>query len=263
MRPRAACPEAALACWEPVAEPACLESEEVDPPPCPAVIPPVQEALHVADIEVTTFEPKKDTEHAMSTPRLVIDPTSIRRWLIGGWGLATLILALGQATRIIRFCKRLADAVPAPDWLVEEAEQLGSQLRVHVPELLAVPGLGTPMLWCLGRPKLLLPVHMIKSIGVARWRGILAHELAHLRRGDHWVSRLELGRPGLVVEPALLARSSPPGCRGRARLRCLGRLDDARGTAGLCRGPLADLFQVFHVRLTGPSPGGRRLGPLL
>ena len=30
-----------------------------------------------------------------------------------------------------------------------------------------------------------------------RWRGILTHELAHLRRGDHWVSRLELAA-GLI-----------------------------------------------------------------
>ena len=48
------------------------------------------------------------------------------------------------------------------------------------------------MLWCLGRPKLLLPSRLIKSIEVDRWRGILAHELAHLRRGDQWVGRLEL-----------------------------------------------------------------------
>jgi hypothetical protein len=48
------------------------------------------------------------------------------------------------------------------------------------------------MLWCLGRPKLLVPGRLIKSVEVARWRGILAHELAHLCRGDHWVGRLEL-----------------------------------------------------------------------
>ena len=80
----------------------------------------------------------------------------------------------------------------APDWLVEEAVQLGERLQVRIPEILEVPGLGTPMLWCLGRPKLLLPAHLMKSIDVARWRGILAHELAHLRRGDPWVRRIEL-----------------------------------------------------------------------
>ena len=53
------------------------------------------------------------------------------------------------------------------------------------------------MLWCLGRPRLLLPARLVKSLPLERWRGILTHELAHLRRGDHWVSRLELAA-GLI-----------------------------------------------------------------
>ena len=69
---------------------------------------------------------------------------------------------------------------------------MGARLGVRVPEILAVPHVATPMLWCLGRPKLLVPGRLIKSIEAARWRGILAHELAHLCRGDHWVGRLEL-----------------------------------------------------------------------
>jgi beta-lactamase regulating signal transducer with metallopeptidase domain len=48
------------------------------------------------------------------------------------------------------------------------------------------------LLWCLGRPVLLLPAILVQSLEAERWRGILAHELAHLRRCDHWVSRLEL-----------------------------------------------------------------------
>jgi hypothetical protein len=53
------------------------------------------------------------------------------------------------------------------------------------------------MLWCLGQPRLLLPARLVKTLSLDRWRGILTHELAHLRRGDHWVSRLELAA-GLI-----------------------------------------------------------------
>ena len=112
--------------------------------------------------------------------------------MIVGWLFVTGLLAAGQAWRILRFRRRLRLAVPAPDDLVEEAERIAGQLGGRVPELLVVPELGTPMLWCLGRPKLLLPAPLVKSLDLDRWRGILAHELAHLRRGDHWVSRLEL-----------------------------------------------------------------------
>ena len=115
------------------------------------------------------------------------------RWLLVGLGAgARWCWRFSRPPGSSAFRRRLGDAVPAPTWLVEEAEKLGERLQVRVPELLAVPGLGTPMLWCLGRPKLLLPGHLIKSIDIVRWRGILAHELAHLRRGDQWVGRLEL-----------------------------------------------------------------------
>src|SRR5262249_28162567 len=88
--------------------------------------------------------------------------------------------------------RRLRFAVPAPDDLVAEADRLAERIGTRAPELLVVPGLGTPMLWCLGRPRLLVPSALIKSIDRRQWRGILAHELAHLRGGDHWFSRLEL-----------------------------------------------------------------------
>jgi beta-lactamase regulating signal transducer with metallopeptidase domain len=134
-----------------------------------------------------------------SVPR---DPTPVRKapgsWLgvernlITAWLIVTGLLAAGQSWRILRFRRRLRLAVPAPDDLVAEAEEIARQLGSPVPELLVAPELGTPMLWCLGPPKLVLPAPMVKTIPHERWRGILAHELAHLRRGDHWVSRLEL-----------------------------------------------------------------------
>jgi beta-lactamase regulating signal transducer with metallopeptidase domain len=125
------------------------------------------------------------------------DATSIRRGLLSGWLAVSLIVGIGQVGRIIRFRRLLRGAVPAPDDLVDEAELIGRLLGVSVPELLVVPDLGTPLLWCLGRPQLLLPGRLVKTLPFDRWRGILTHELAHLRRGDHWVSRLELAA-GLI-----------------------------------------------------------------
>jgi hypothetical protein len=87
--------------------------------------------------------------------------------------------------------------VPAPDNLVEETERIARWLGVRMPELLVVPDLATPMLWCLGRPQLLLPGKLVRALAFDCWHGILTHELAHLRRLDHWVSRLELAA-GLV-----------------------------------------------------------------
>ena len=116
----------------------------------------------------------------------------IQEWLFAGWMVGTLAVGLIQLARIVKFRRKVSDAIPAPKWLADEAEQMAARLGVHGPEVLVVPGLTTPMLWCLGRPQLLVPGRLIKSIEATCWRGILAHELAHLCRGDHWVSRLEL-----------------------------------------------------------------------
>ena len=49
------------------------------------------------------------------------------------------------------------------------------------------------MLWALGfSPRLLLPSELWPRLGTEQQDTLLAHELAHLRRGDHWVRRLEL-----------------------------------------------------------------------
>jgi len=125
------------------------------------------------------------------------DEATIARAILMLWLIVSLIVGAAQAIRIIRFRRQLNGAVPAPDNLIEETEAISQRLGLRAPELLVVPNLVTPMLWCLGRPKLLLPGRLVKSVSLDHWRGILTHELAHLRRGDHWVSRLELAA-GLI-----------------------------------------------------------------
>jgi beta-lactamase regulating signal transducer with metallopeptidase domain len=127
-------------------------------------------------------------------------PTFLRGlglWVASAWLVGSIVLGVGQARRVCRFRRLLLEATPAPAWLTEEAGRIGRRLAVRVPPILVVPGLGTPLLWCLGRPLLLVPGGLLKSLKSDRWRAIVAHELAHLRRGDHWVRRLELAA-GLV-----------------------------------------------------------------
>jgi hypothetical protein len=60
------------------------------------------------------------------------------------------------------------------------------------PPARVVPGGGSPMLWSLGRPQLLWPDELLRRLPERCRRSVLVHELAHLRRRDHWVGRLEL-----------------------------------------------------------------------
>ena len=115
-----------------------------------------------------------------------------RPWVVSIWLAGSMAVAVAQARRILRFRRRLYHATPAPRWLTAEAERIGRRLCVRIPAIRVVDGLRTPLLWCLGRPVLLVPGDLFESLEADRWRGILAHELAHLRRGDPWVRRLEL-----------------------------------------------------------------------
>jgi len=120
------------------------------------------------------------------------DLEQVGRGLLGAWGIASALIVIGQIRRVVRSRRLLRWAVPAPCWLVEEAARIGERLGLRPVEILVVPESTTPMLWCLGRPKLILPARLVESLGLDGWRGILAHELAHVRRRDHWVRRLEL-----------------------------------------------------------------------
>jgi beta-lactamase regulating signal transducer with metallopeptidase domain len=113
-------------------------------------------------------------------------------WIFAAWLVGSVVVGSDQVGRIVRFRRSLRRATRAPDWLIAEAEGIGRQLSVGVPTIRVVDRLATPLLWCLGRPLLLLPSGLLESLEADRWRGVLAHELAHLRRGDPWVGRLEL-----------------------------------------------------------------------
>ena len=117
---------------------------------------------------------------------------TIDRIALGVWAVATTALVLWQTRRVVHFRRRFRRAVPAPGWLADEARRLGDRFGVHAPEIVVLPVPMTPMLWFLGRPRLLVPASLVETLGIAAWRGVLAHELAHLVRRDHWIRRLEV-----------------------------------------------------------------------
>jgi hypothetical protein len=102
------------------------------------------------------------------------------------WGLA--------AVRWIRFRRSLRHALPAPPDLQERARQVAERLGLSAcPTIELLPATIPPLLWAVvGTPRLLLPAGLWQRLTEAQQQTLLAHELAHLRRGDHWVRRLEL-----------------------------------------------------------------------
>jgi beta-lactamase regulating signal transducer with metallopeptidase domain len=115
--------------------------------------------------------------------------------LVGGaaawWTLA--------AVRIVRFQRLLGEVRPVPDKWAEPIDELARRMGLDcAPEVSLVPGRIPPMLWSIGaRPRLLLPLELWSSMSEDERSTLVLHELAHLKRGDHWVRWLELLVAGL------------------------------------------------------------------
>src|SRR5262249_44539898 len=97
------------------------------------------------------------------------------------------------ARRMVRFRRLLRHARPAPAELQARAAELAARLGLtHCPAVALVPGSVPPMLWmAVGRPTGYLPADLLEKLDPSERETLLAHELAHLRRRDHWVRWLE------------------------------------------------------------------------
>lgn len=119
-------------------------------------------------------------------------PVIFAVWLTGT--LAVLALAI---IRIGRFHLALRHAALAPLLTQDRAAQMGRRLGLRrCPNVWLVPGRVSPLLWMPSllprRAKLILPIDLFSKLGTKQLDAILAHELAHLQRGDPWVRWLEL-----------------------------------------------------------------------
>jgi len=108
-------------------------------------------------------------------------------WLCGG-----LAAAFVQLRRLMHFRRWLRHVGPASPWLASEVKELAVLLGVRPPRLAVLPGLGSPLIWAGGRARLLWPAGLEEELSLEGCRAVLAHELAHLARRDHWVGWLIL-----------------------------------------------------------------------
>lgn len=159
--------------------------------------------LHVAaalspDVAVPSPSLAESSEEAVApepdlvpeTPACAVAWSSIVMAVWLGGSLAWWMVAGG---RMLRFHRLLQASRPVPETVQEQARELAAMLGLRrCPPVAFVAAPLSPMLWALGfSPRLLVPVELWRRLSVEQQDTLLAHELAHLRRGDHWVRRLE------------------------------------------------------------------------
>jgi hypothetical protein len=147
--------------------------------------------------------PRAATATDFRTTALPRVPPGIRiGWRGPAWGLLALgavAIAALAAWRFTRFGRLLACARPAPPSVADRSSALGGRIGLRrAPSVLLVPARIPPMLWpCARGPQLLLPTGLLPQLNTEELDALLAHELAHVRRRDHWVRLVEIAATAL------------------------------------------------------------------
>lgn len=115
-----------------------------------------------------------------------------RTWVMVLWAVGAVVFAVRQFRETWRFQRFARSGLQGSPELLLEVDTVARQMRVRPPAVRVLGRLSSPMIWCPWRPVLLWPAGLEKRLTSEGRRAVLAHELAHLRRRDHWSRRLEM-----------------------------------------------------------------------
>jgi beta-lactamase regulating signal transducer with metallopeptidase domain len=158
----------------------------------------------VQEAELVPVSQEREPPNVENQPALLTGPASSswstwRSILLPVWLAGSLLWLAVAVYRVCRFQQLLANAKPAPKELQDQVRQLAECLGLtRCPDVWLVPGTISPMIWPVGaRSRLLVPAGLLDRLSGEERATLLVHELAHLRRRDHWVRALELVVTGL------------------------------------------------------------------
>jgi carboxyl-terminal processing protease len=108
-------------------------------------------------------------------------------WLLGAvyWALRSWRQISGMQTLIKR------SSTDNGQWQ-QMTNAIADELQVPRVPIVITPHIATPLVWCFGRPKICWPRNLVEGMDSNQKRAMLIHEMAHVRRRDHWVAWLEL-----------------------------------------------------------------------
>lgn len=126
-------------------------------------------------------------------------PRGVVEWAVVAWAAGAVAWFGWQGRRVLRFRRRVTRADAAPAEVTEAATRIAAQLGIAAPPAVKVAtGIGSPMLWGWGRTAVVLfPRELLPRLSAEARDTLLAHELAHFLRRDHWVRVLEFAATGL------------------------------------------------------------------
>lgn len=115
------------------------------------------------------------------------------QWLFAVWVVGIAVFAAVALRRHLRLRPLMAGSQPADATLANHAHQLAEHMGLTTcpPVLVTTARIG-PFVTPGIRPAIVLPCHLLAELTRSQVESILAHELAHIRRGDHLARTFEI-----------------------------------------------------------------------
>ncbi len=148
---------------------------------------PLKPAAETSVANAASPGPIENADYASGSTAAKLAAGITAVWLIG-----TAIIVLVQATRLSRLRRILIEAEIAPQGLIAQVQEIAEQLGVGAPRVVVSARICSPVICAWGRPRLVWPKVLLESLAGEARRTVIVHELAHLRRRDHWTGWLEL-----------------------------------------------------------------------
>ncbi len=154
----------------------------------------------VDEAEFVAGEPAAASElnsvQAEPAAATVVAPIDWSRWAwrtaMGLWIGGAVVVALAHLRGLARLFRLMKRGEPAPPWLTRRVAELADRLGIPAPRVRVLDDLASPLVVGFIRPVLLWPRELQDRLNDDGLRAVLLHELAHLRRRDHWVRWLEM-----------------------------------------------------------------------
>jgi YD repeat-containing protein len=112
--------------------------------------------------------------------------------LVSIWFIGSAISAAGAIRQAMREVRLVAKGTPASAELADLVKSVAQRMRMACPNVRVVQHIASPMILCSMRPTLLWPKSLVIKEDQRIQAALVAHELAHIRRGDHLIVWIEI-----------------------------------------------------------------------
>ena len=153
--------------------------------------PPGESDRHPMEVQISqesTFADEGDPVVAGSSSATDYVSTQAPRWIVGIWLVGVGLFGLRLLLSWIGVWRLRTQVAPVPDWVISKTEQLAKRLRVAQPLIRTSQRVTEAIAVGFLKPMILLPTSWLTELPPDMLEAIIAHELAHIRRGDLWVN---------------------------------------------------------------------------